>query len=662
MKNKRVDIFKLILLATLCSVFSAVLFACTPPAQETVDSDFTYLVNEDNSITITGYNQDKLGGEVEIPLFIEEKPVKKLKNSLFSNNETITSISLPCFLTSIPDDAFYNCANLEEVIFKGKDIKLEAIGSYAFYGCKKLKKFNAEVLNKLVIPSKVKNIGVEAFNGAVFDEVEFLSQIEYIADTSFRNCKNVKKFTAVENSYIMVDDGVLYNKYGSLMQYPLGKTAADFTIPTSVANITINNVSLFAFYNEAELESVNLNGIKAIAESAFENCERLLNVEGVNVELILKDAFKNTAFSKKTDKFLTLGKVLYKYNGSDVNLAENDFPKNVERISNGAFYNNQALKSIVLPLRVEGIDEFSFNDCTNLESIKYYNNVLPSIQQNSFYNLADNFKFYAKKSVIDSVEITNNWYAFKHILVPIATKLYFEGLNRYETYYYGELVTLPEYKVLGKKFKGWLIVDESNNMTYGEYLNSNATWSNVSENLIVRADLEDITAYTVNFINGSERVGSLHIGLEDNYTFSQFGYEINDSAYKNFSGYFKMEKCYYGAYIGYPIIEGAKVATFKGWTLDGNLIESSGEWKGYTDPIVELCALWEPIEFTATFNEGELTSVEFNYFDGLELPTLEKEGYIFIGWKDEEGVTYPKGTYQFVKNKTFTANWQRILN
>lgn len=174
--------------------------------------------------------------------------------------------------------------------------------------------------------------------------------------------------------------------------------------------------------------------------------------------------------------------------------------------------------------------------------------------------------------------------------------------------------------------------------------------------------LSEENQYTVNFYNGNEAIGTFQISPGDSYTLTQTGYIINGVS-TDFTGKVKMENCAYGTYYGSPIIENTVVATFTGWQLNDSVLPNSGIWNTYTENILTVTAVWTPINFTATFINGEEPSVQsFNYFDGITLPTPTKGSFEFLGWETEDGTVYDGGDTikNISKNITFTAQWSEL--
>ena len=76
--------------------------------------EYSYTVNEDNTLVITSYNgKDAV---VKIPETIEDKIVKIIGSGAFANNENILDVTIPDSVTTIENEAFSNCNQLVHII------------------------------------------------------------------------------------------------------------------------------------------------------------------------------------------------------------------------------------------------------------------------------------------------------------------------------------------------------------------------------------------------------------------------------------------------------------------------------------------------------------------------------------------------------------------
>ena len=109
--------------------------------------DLSYLVNSDNTVTITDCDESA-SGELEIPAEIDGKPVTEVDNFTFSDCTSLSEIVIPDSVTYIGDAAFalnhiseivlpkhldyfgggaLNCNDLSDVYFNGTKEQWENI-------------------------------------------------------------------------------------------------------------------------------------------------------------------------------------------------------------------------------------------------------------------------------------------------------------------------------------------------------------------------------------------------------------------------------------------------------------------------------------------------------------------------------------------------------
>jgi hypothetical protein len=98
-----------------------------------IPSSYTYWVNGDDTVTITGYSGP--GGAVAIPSTLYGLPVTSLGDYAFYNCTSLTSVTIPDSVTSIGDYAFYNCTSLTSVTIPDS---VTSIGDWAFFNCTSL--------------------------------------------------------------------------------------------------------------------------------------------------------------------------------------------------------------------------------------------------------------------------------------------------------------------------------------------------------------------------------------------------------------------------------------------------------------------------------------------------------------------------------------------
>ena len=135
----------------------------------------------------------------------------------------------------------------------------------------------------MVIPEGVTSIGSWAFGGcAALERVEIPSSVTSIKGDAFNDSMVLEKIevSAANTAYISID-GVLFNKARTeLIQYPAGKKATTYTIPSSVTSI-----GEYAFNSCAALESVVIpEGVTSIGDDVFYGCTAIESITSLNPE------------------------------------------------------------------------------------------------------------------------------------------------------------------------------------------------------------------------------------------------------------------------------------------------------------------------------------------------------------------------------------------
>ena len=142
--------------------------------------------------------------------FDEPNNVIQIASSGFSWVKDLEEVHIGRRVTKIHSNAFYQCRNLKEIIFKYPG-SLQAIGSAAFYGCSSLVEvtlpetltyigsytfFNCTNLKEINIPDGVKNIFNNTFYRCPNLEKVYLGEgIESIEHEAFCNCEKIKNIS-----------------------------------------------------------------------------------------------------------------------------------------------------------------------------------------------------------------------------------------------------------------------------------------------------------------------------------------------------------------------------------------------------------------------------------------------------------------------------------
>ncbi len=243
-------------------------------------------------------------------------------DNAFYNCTGLTDITLPADVISIGNNAFYKCSGLTSVTIPSN---VTRIGSYAFYHCASL--------TSITIPRGVTNISEYTFakcNSLI--SIIIPNSVTNIGNQAFKSCTNLSTIT-IPNSITSIG----YETFG----YCTSLEA--ITIPNSVTSIGQQ-----AFHNCTNLSSVTIGyGVTNIERETFSRCSSLTSITIPNsVTSIGIDAFANCS---------ALTSII--------------IPENVTSISPFTFSGCSSLTSITIPNKVTTIDIYAFQDCSNLSSI-----------------------------------------------------------------------------------------------------------------------------------------------------------------------------------------------------------------------------------------------------------------------------------------------------
>ena len=181
------------------------------------------------------------------------------------------------YLKTIGSNAFKKCTNLTEITIPDS---ISKIGSGAFYECNNLKIVN--------IPNSVKHIQKKAFEKCKsLTSITIPNSVKTIGKAAFKNCLNLFDLYMIDCDFKGISDE-LFSGCGSLENVLISSS--------------VNFIGKKAFYNCRNLTQINLDNIKRIKDSAFENCIRLTWIfETFDIPASLRNvdrtAFKNTALN-----------------------------------------------------------------------------------------------------------------------------------------------------------------------------------------------------------------------------------------------------------------------------------------------------------------------------------------------------------------------------
>ena len=243
---------------------------------------------------------------------------------------------------------FYEASVKEVVIPEGA----EYIGQSAFQGCKNLK--------TLHLPKSIKKIESNAFADCDIEEINF-ENIEYIGGGAFSgsNLKNAD-LSNLKGAYVelgVLEEGLLptdvFAQCGKLENVILSEaiTVIDGWAFRECENLTkvempsVIDIWGMAFYQCSNLSDVDLSNVQTIGDNAFYKCSNLSDIDITNVQTIGEAAFYECS-----------------------NLSEIDF-YNVQTIGKNAFYKANGLTEITFYENLKEVGKEAFAFCENLKRV-----------------------------------------------------------------------------------------------------------------------------------------------------------------------------------------------------------------------------------------------------------------------------------------------------
>jgi len=325
-------------------------------------------------------------------------PVEAIGSSVFKDNKTLTTVSLPSTVKYIDSYAYYGCQALTTVTGTGQ---VEYINSCAFYDCNNLMRIDL---------SSCQYIGNYGFYYcSALEDVVSLVASRNIERNTFYRCTSLKSVDLSDN--VVIGNYAFYycsalTSVGSLKGAKIESyafsgcsslAAVDISESTSVGGYafsncsnltTVGDLSAFTAVSDgvfsgcAKLEAVNISNCRSIGKEAFNGCKTLQNVDLGNVKTIGESAFANCSQLKTVGDlsgFTIIPASLFIGCSELQNL---ELP-NVTSIGSSAFSSCSSLTDISLP-NVTSIGGNAFAYCPLLNNVNITSTKLSSIGSGAF--------------------------------------------------------------------------------------------------------------------------------------------------------------------------------------------------------------------------------------------------------------------------------------
>ncbi len=328
----------------MASLIIALSVPFTASATTFSENGISYTLNN-NTITATVVGVDHSLTNVVIPQKVSGYPVTTIGNGAFSGSDGITSVTIPEGVLRIESNAFNSCDNLASVTLPET---LTSIGVCAFSYCKSLK--------IIKLPASLEKMESSAFSGSGLTEIAIPEKITELELNMFQFCFDLSQVT-LHNSLTRIGASAFEGTTSlEAISLPSSLTEiGDYAFRHSALNSVVisenvKTVGVGAFMFCESLKSVQLNGICAIKESAFESCTALtyINIPG-NITTIPQKAFANC-----------------------IALKEAVISHGVKFIENSAFEGCSALNCVTIPYSIRKLGNSITSDSSAIKAI-YYN-------------------------------------------------------------------------------------------------------------------------------------------------------------------------------------------------------------------------------------------------------------------------------------------------
>ncbi|MCR5599881.1 MAG: leucine-rich repeat protein [Ruminococcus sp.] len=299
---------------------------------------------------------------------LDDKVITSIGNNAFKNCENLESITyegspnegkkafdLPNTITAIGSNAFCNCKALDfgDVVLGDR---VESIGTAAFMDCPGLKSIR--------VPISVKSMGQYVFSGCVnLTNATIEADTDTLGIGTFWKCLKLEELTLPMSVKII--------NYDSEHPYELVKlftekdtNDSNWIVPETLKKISLlrgDTINDYAFRQFHSLDIIALpQEIKHINEGAFSGLTKM--------NIICSDETKDLTFSELFADLETVGKNAFD-GCQNLEIGDLDFGDKLVSIGKNAFKDCFKVTRLHIPASVTAIDSLAFNNCKKIEKV-----------------------------------------------------------------------------------------------------------------------------------------------------------------------------------------------------------------------------------------------------------------------------------------------------
>lgn len=406
-------------------------------------------------VTTIDYHCFRMGKVTEVKL---HSNIAKIYDFAFSLTQ-ITSITIPSKIKYLYRHTLSYCYLLKSVELS---LNIIEIRDNVFK--------DDFLLNSITLPEKLTLIGPQCFLNCVsLSYILVPSTVKTIGYAAFRNCSANFVINISQNSYLTLQDGMLYHtNMNYLTNFFDNGTCIKITIPsecTSIADYVFQGSSV-------KLVKFSGNNQMTIGASTFESS----NIEKIEFPASLS-SLGTSCFTNCT----SLNTVVF--NGN-----------NFTSIPNYCFYNCMNLKNFILPNTIKSIGISAFENCINIGDINFEDTPIVNISANAFKG--SGIPSCMLQSTIQSIDV--------------------EGFSSSKITIFSTSINVPNRFCMDCKYLLKVIIND------GVTILGDSSFSGCTnlQNVSLPSSIESIRYYT---FQNCEKLVSFSIGLNSNLSVMQGG-------------------------------------------------------------------------------------------------------------------------------------------